>query len=149
MSEILCPSCGAYNAIERTSCERCDIQLQKKAIIIHQDKRMNVTRNQFPSRQLKRIGASLAISAAAIFLELGFLYLRKRLNRSETGVKLFPKNRKKIEKRLAQNTEPKANSGKRVVSVYQEQVVEELSWGRPVRRIISRVAWRSDESIEV
>ncbi len=148
MSGLICPNCEANNSPTRLVCEKCGFQLQKNAIIIRPDNRVDIFGRQLPAQQLKRIGASLMISAAALLAEVGFVYLRRRLSQNNKSLNLFSKRSPKNNEQKVQKTDSKLLSGKRVVSVYQEQVVEELRWGRPVRRIISRMAWRSDESIE-
>jgi hypothetical protein len=39
------------------------------------------------------------------------------------------------------------SGGNRVVTVFSERIIEERRWGRPVRRIVDRLAWRSEESL--
>lgn len=147
MTSYICPNCKFQNLPDRRICENCGIFLQRQALIIRPDDNLIIAGRQLPARQLKRIGASLAVSAVALIVEVGYIYLRRRLRHIEIPA-LFSRRRTKLPATLDTRSEKLEASGKRVVSVFREQVVEEHRWGRPVKRIISRMAWRSEESIE-
>ena len=146
MTDIKCPNCNYFNNSGLKICENCGIFLQSRAVIIQQDQ-STFARFQVPSRFVKPIGTSLIVSTVALLAEVSFIYLRRRLKNLDIPV-LVPKRRSRVPTAIETRTEKSTTTGKRVVSVYSERVVEERRWGRPVRRIINRMAWRSEETIE-
>jgi len=147
MISTICPNCSFHNSPGANSCENCSVSLERQTVIMRPDDSVIVAGRQLPARQLKRLGASIVVSAVALLAEVGFVYLRRRLRHIEMPA-LIPKRKAKLPVTVKTQSNKTVTSGKRVVSVYSERVVEELRWGRPVRRIVNRMAWRSEETIE-
>jgi hypothetical protein len=100
---------------------------------------------QLPARQLKRLGVSVAVSIVALLAEVSIIYLRRRVNRMQ-GPALPFRRRRALPAPI--EAQPEKKVSKRIVTVFSERVVEERRWGRPVRRIANRLAWRSEEILE-
>ena len=142
-----CTSCQQENPPGNSDCQGCGAPLSSRSIIMPRDKQVIVSKSQLPARQLKRLGASVAVGAVALLVEVGVVYLRRRVQRME-GSRLLTRRRRPLPAQSETRIEEKRSSGKRVVTVYSERVVEERRWGRPVRRIVDRLAWRSEETLE-
>ncbi len=146
MINSICPNCDFDNRSGFRTCQNCGVSLGHQAVIIRPDD-VIVGNRQLPSRQLKRLGASLVVSAVALLVEVGFIYARRRLRYVQVS-DLVPRRKRKLPTSVETQSIKTTTSGKRVVSVYSERVVEERRWGRTVRRVIDRMAWRSEETIE-
>jgi len=145
MVDRICLNCRHSNASYNDSCENCGVSLDTPPVIMRQQNSLVMPSRQLPARQLKRLGVSVAVSVAALLAEVAFIYLRRRVDRMQTPS--FPfRRRRALPVRLEEQPEKKAS--KRIVTVYSERVVEERRWGRPVRRIINRLAWQSEELLE-
>jgi hypothetical protein len=112
---------------------------------MRQQNSLVISGRQLPARQLKRLGVSVAVSVVALLAEVGFIYLRRRVDRMQVPSLSF-RRRRALPVPIEEQPEKKAS--KRIVTVYSERVVEERRWGRPVRRIVNRLAWRSEEILE-
>lgn len=142
-----CPNCQQNNPAQNDYCQRCGVEISSRAIVISQDRSLLLSKPQLPARQLKRLGASVAVGAVALIAEVGILYLRRRVQQVEGP--LLPLRRKRtLPAKTEVHIEEKKVSGHRVVTIFSERVVEERRWGRPVRRIVDRLAWRSEETLE-
>ncbi len=146
MNNSTCPNCNYQNLPGTRDCKNCGVTLERRAVIMRPDD-VIIANRQLPSRQLKRLGASLAVSAATLLLEFGIIYMRHRLG-YVARPSLIPRRQTKLPATLETQSKKTVRTGKRVVSVYSERVVEERRWGKTVRRIVNRTAWRSEESIE-
>lgn len=146
MINSICPNCDYNNRSGLHICQNCGVSLDRHAVIMRPDN-VIVANRQLPSRQLKRLGASLVVSAVALLVEVGFIYARRRLRYVQVS-DLVPRRKRKLPTSVETQSIKTTTSGKRVVSVYSERVVEERRWGRTVRRVIDRMAWRSEETIE-
>jgi hypothetical protein len=142
-----CTDCGHDNPPGNSHCQNCGAALSPQPVVVPRDRSVILSKPQYPARQLKRLGASVAVGAVALLAEVGIVYLRRRLQRSQ-GPLLLKRRRRKLPAPVVVRSEEKKGSGKRVVTVFSERVVEERRWGRPVRRIVDRLAWRSEETLE-
>ena len=142
-----CVNCQQNNPPGNTHCQRCGAALSPHSVDISRDRSVVLSKPQYPARQLKRLGTSAAVGAVALLAQVGFIYLRRYVQRSQ-GSLLPIKRRRTLPAPVEIRTEEKKASGKRVVTVFSERVVEERRWGRPVRRIVDRLAWRSEETLE-
>ena len=143
----LCAICRHDNPPGNTHCQRCGSTLSPHSVVVSPDKSVVLSKPQYPARQLRRLGASVAVGAVALLAEAGFIYLRRRVQKSQ-GPLLPLRRRRSLPASVEVRTEEKKTSGKRVVTVFSERVIEERRWGRPVRRIVDRLAWRSEETLE-
>lgn len=142
-----CTNCRHDNPMGNTHCQSCGAALSPHSVVISPDKSVVLSKPQYPARQLKRLGASVAAGALVLLAEVGYIYLRRRVQRSQ-GSLLPIRRRRSLPAPVEVRTEEKKVSGKRVVTMFSERVVEERRWGRPVRRIVDRLAWRSEETLE-
>lgn len=149
MTGYICPNCQNENPGANNICEFCGFYMQPKAIIVHPKNDVRIGRRPLPAKQLIRIGgASLVFSAAALLAEVGFLFLRRQLQENKGKIKLIPWHQKRKPEPIKTQLEKTSWTGSRVVAVYSERIVEEHRWGRPVRRILDRVVWRTEEKIQ-
>ncbi len=142
-----CASCQHDNPPGNSNCQRCGATLSSHAVVVSQDRPVILSKPQLPVRQLKRLGASVAVGAVALLAEVGFIYLRRRVQGLQ-GPLLRTRGRRQLPSAVEMRVEKKKPSGHRVVTVFSERIVEERRWGRPVRRIVDRLAWRSEETLE-
>jgi predicted amidophosphoribosyltransferase len=142
-----CANCGIDIPPGNTHCQSCGTALNPHPVVVSRNKSVLLSKPHYPTRQIKRVGASVAVGAVALLAEVGFVYLRRRLQKSQ-GSLLPIRRRRALPAVVEVRTEEKKDSGKRVVTVFSERVVEERRWGRPVRRIVDRLAWRSEETLD-
>jgi len=142
-----CPNCQKNNLPGYEYCQDCGAPLGSRAVVISQDSPVILSKPQLPARQLKRLGASVAVGAIALIAEVGVLYLRRRVQGVE-GPLLPTKRKRPLPTSTELHIEEKKVSGKRVVTLTGERIIEERRWGRPVRRIVDRFAWRSEETLD-
>jgi hypothetical protein len=139
-----CANCRHDNPPGNTHCQSCGAALSPHSVVVARDRSIGLSKPHYPARQLKRLGASVVVGAVALLAEVGIVYLRRRVQ----GPLLPIRRRRTLPTAVDVRTEEKKGSGKRVVTVFSERVVEERRWGRPVRRIVDRLAWRSEEPLE-
>lgn len=142
-----CPNCQEKNPTSSEYCRECGAVLRSRAVVIAQSKPVILSKPQLPAQQIKRVGASVAIGALAVIAEIGVLYLRSRFQDGDSP-RLLVQRKRSLPVTSEVRVEEKTAKGQRVVTVFSERVVEERRWGRPVRRIVDRLAWRSEETIE-
>lgn len=143
-----CPSCQIDSSPGDSYCKDCGTMLDSRSIVVFRKSPVVLSRPQLPSRRLRRVGVTVAVSAVALLAEVSLFYLRRRMQRYQ-GLRLLSFRQKPLPAPVTARVEEKGPSGKRVVTVYSERVVEERRWGRPVRRIVDRLAWRSEENLEL
>jgi hypothetical protein len=114
--------------------------------VIRNPAALSLSSEALPPDHVKRVVATLAISLAALLAEAGLRYLQRRLEQ-------MPAPTIRLRRGKARDTAVtptirlrKAAEQTRVITVMSERVVEERRWGRPVRRVVERFAWRSEES---
>ena len=147
MSEYRCPNCHQPNPANTARCQSCGINLNSRAVVITQRNPLVVSKRPLPAPPLKTIGASVALGALAILADVGVRYLRGRLRLADISLPTRTRHPQKVVQEVrVEETRPQ---GQRVVTVYSERVIEERRWGRPVRRIVDRLAWRSEESLNL
>ena len=145
MVDRICLNCRHSNAPYSNSCENCGVSLDTPPVIMRQQNSLVRSGRQLPARQLKRLGVSVAVSIVALLAEVGFIYLRRRVDQMQAPS--FSLRRRRALPAPVEK-QPQKKASKRIVTVYSERVVEEKRWGRPVRRIANRMAWRSEELLE-
>lgn len=145
MTSQVCPTCRQPNALERDTCAACGAALRPAPLVVSSPSALSLSQ-PLPPEQVKRIVATLAISLAAVLAEAGLRYLQGRLDsmppptlrrrRDRTATAIVP----------APAAEPEgARENGRVITVISERIIEEKRWGRPVRRVVERFAWRAEE----
>lgn len=142
-----CPNCRKANPPSTRYCQHCGSALDSQAIVITQESPIVLSQRQLPAKQLKRIGASVALGAVVLLAEASIRYLRQRTG-DWRAPSLPAAHKKSLPVTRKTQVEEEQISGKRIVTVFSERVVEERRWGRPVRRIVDRLAWRSEETLE-
>lgn len=140
MSETLCPHCQARNPADNRFCGACGGRLAHRSLVLSPDNSITIAGREVPAQQLKRIGASVAVSVAALLAEAAVIWLRHRVQGMEAPKTAAPRS----ESTALVPTESEELTP--VISVYSERVTEIHRWGRPVKRIIERMAWRRDET---
>jgi hypothetical protein len=145
MVDRICPNCRHSNAPYVNTCENCGASLVNPPVIMRQQNSLVVSGRQLPAQQLKRLGVSVAVSVVALLAEVALVYLRRRVDRMQAPSFSM---RRRHALPVPVEEQPHRKASKRIVTVYSERVVEERRWGRPVRRIANRLAWRSEEIVE-
>ncbi len=142
----ICPICQQPNAASNYYCSNCGTALNDSSIVVSHNQNISVAGYDVTPRQLKQIGASVAVSVLALLAEMSLIYLRRRLDR----MRLTPMSRTPSKKSSLRNksgeimtTETREDAGE-VVTVVRERVVEIRRWGRPMQRVIERAAWRRE-----
>jgi len=141
MAGIVCPVCQHRNPRGYRSCDNCGANLQQAPLIIPNQSNLTISKPQLPSRELKALGASVAVSVFALLAEAGLIWLRRRVQQMEL-VSTPGKKQRNLPAVVENSPMPKKN--KQVTTVLSERIIEEKRWGRKTRRIIERFAWRHE-----
>ena len=140
---MTCPTCGHHNPPENHYCGDCGTALHPGAILISRPSSLRINSGQLPAPQVKYLVATLAVSVAAMLAEIGLVYLQRRVTQMERPS--LSLRRRKTPAAQEKAIVPAQRPGGRVITVVSERVVEEKRWGRPVRRVVERFAWRGEE----
>lgn len=143
MAGSICSNCNSENPPGYTLCTRCGADLQRPPIIIQEPSSLTIGSPRLPSRELKAIGVSVAVSVLALLAEAGVIWLRRRVRHME--MQPYQKDRKTRLPAVMEEQAAPPRKNKRVTTVLSERVIEEKRWGRAPRRIIERFAWRHEE----
>ncbi len=143
MASQTCPICRSGNPAGNSFCGNCGAELQERALIISAPSPLQIGDSQMATPQLKALVVTVAVGAATLLAEAGLVYLQRRVSTMERP-SLSPrkKNPPAVEESAIVPVQP---SNGRVITVVSERVVEEKRWGRPVRRVVERFAWRGEE----
>lgn len=145
MSDNYCPSCHEPNPATADRCENCGASLAPRAVVVAQRSPVILSKPQWPAPPLKTIGASVALGAVVLLVDAGIRFVRSRFRLDGASLPV-PRRRPQPIVREVHLEEEKSDTH-RVVTVFSERVIEEHRWGRPVRRIVDRLAWRSEETL--
>lgn len=139
-----CPTCGHNNPSGNSYCGGCGAALSESALIVRRPAPIQIGERQLATPQLKALAATVAVSVAALLAEAGLAYLQRRLSQMERPS--FSKAGRKARSAESSVIVPPKKRNGRVITIVGERVVEEKRWGRPVRRVVERFAWRGEES---
>ncbi len=140
MFDQLCPQCGHHNSSKNQHCTTCGELLRSNQIIINNRERgIVVAGHTLPAKQLKRIGASLAISLTALLAEATISWLRRRVEVMQQSPIIQPQSKQTQQSMIIR---PPAEEPERVVTIVSERIVETHRWGRPMQRVVQRFAWQ-------
>ncbi len=142
MYETTCPQCHMANASNHNYCGRCGAALDDAPIVVSESKGLSVGGMNLPARQLRQIGFSVLVSAATLLAEVGVIYLNRRVQQIRQDSAVVPLQRTNPTNELLPSAEEPRS---RKVTVISERIVEVRRFGRPVQRLIERVAWRSED----
>lgn len=138
-----CPNCRSSSPAGSSYCGNCGAELRQGSLIISQPQPIEISDGQLATPQLKALAATVAVSLAALLAEAGLIYLQRRVSRMERPSFSLRRRRARVAEETAIVPVEKGNG--RVITVVSERVVEEKRWGRPVRRVVERFAWRGEE----
>lgn len=147
MANLNCPNCYASNASDQAYCSNCGEPLTQSSLFVRRSNGLTIGSRDLPARQLKQIGASVAVGMAALLAEAALIWLRRRVQKMESAsLPAAGKRGKGGEETAVFIPNRPAADRTHTVTVVSERVVEIHRWGRPVKRIIERMAWRREET---
>lgn len=80
MADLLCPVCNAANRSSSRYCRRCGSDLFHDVTVVPaQPTSLQRISRALPSKQAKQVGQAVAVSVAALALEAGVSWLRRRM----------------------------------------------------------------------
>ena len=145
-----CPICRQQNPSTNSFCGNCgadlaDLDRNNKSLLVRRPTAVEVGETQLATPQAKALIVTVAVGVATLLAEAGLVYLQRRVSEMERpSLSLRRKKKPAGEKSIIIPPDSK-RAPDRVITVVSERVVEERHWGRPVRRIVERVAWRGEE----
>jgi hypothetical protein len=125
-------------------CGNCGADLNENALIVKRPSPIQIGEKHLARQQVKALALTLAVGAATLLAEAGLSYLQRRVSEVERP-SLSLRSRKKAAAEKSLIIAPAKRPPDRVITVVSERVIEEKRWGRPVRRIVERIAWRGEE----
>lgn len=143
MAMTICSTCGQENPADNRYCGSCGAKLNERALIISQPSPIMIGDRQLSQSQIKALAATIAVGLAALLAEAGLAYLQNLLSsRERPSLSLRRKKKSAVQETTVV---PVRRRNGRVVTVVSERVIVEKRWGRPVRRVVERFAWRGEE----
>lgn len=142
----ICSNCQQSNSPRSHYCSHCGAALNDSPLILSHNNNVSLAGYDVSQRQLKQIGASVAVSVLALLAEVSLIYMRRRLDRMRMSSVAIPSAKKSSLRNKRGDivvTETREQQGE-VVTVVRERVVEIRRWGRPMQRVIDRMAWRRE-----
>jgi hypothetical protein len=80
MADLLCPVCNAANHSNSRYCRRCGSDLFHDVTVVPaQSTSLQRMSRALPAKQVKQVSQAVAVSVAALALEVGISWMRKRL----------------------------------------------------------------------
>lgn len=80
MADLLCPVCNAANGSASRYCRRCGSDLFHDVTVVPaRPSSLQKMSRALPSKQVKQVSQAVAVSVAALALEVGISWMRKRL----------------------------------------------------------------------
>jgi hypothetical protein len=139
-----CPICRQENPTANSYCGNCGADLNESALIVKQPTPIQIGDKQLAKPPVKVLAVTLAVGAATLLAEAGLSYIQRRVSEVERP-SLSLRGRKKAAAETSIIVPRTKQAPDRVITVVSERVIEEKRWGRPVRRIVERMAWRGEE----
>jgi hypothetical protein len=139
-----CPICRQENPAANSYCGNCGADLNETALIVKKPTTIQIGEKPLATPQAKALVVTLAVGAVTLLAEAGLTYLQHRVE----GLERPSFSLRKLKKPAAEKAlimPPSKRPPDRVITVVGERVIEEKRWGRPVRRIVERMAWRGEE----
>jgi hypothetical protein len=146
MDPFPCPHCGSSNPAANEYCGRCGAALREQALIVRNPAPLQISSGERVTPQVKALAVTVALGMATVLAEASLAYVQRKLaDRQRPSFRLG----KKKDRGSELVVRPKrADGGVHVVTIVSERVTEETRWGRPIRRVVERFAWRAEERIE-
>jgi hypothetical protein len=117
--------------------------LKQSALIINQPAPIQLGDRPLATPQVKALAVTAAIGLTTLLAEAGLVYLQRRVSRMQRPSLSLRRRKKPAVEPTA--IVPAGRRNGRVITVVGERVVEERRWGRPMRRVVERFAWRGEE----
>ena len=140
-----CPICRQQNPAANSFCGNCGADLNENALLISRPAPVQIGEKQLATPQVKALAVTIALGAATLLAEAGLAYLQRRVADMERPSLSLRRGKKAADQTTVILPENTKQPPGRVITVVSERVIEEKRWGRPVRRIVERVAWRGEE----
>lgn len=138
-----CPTCRHSSPADNTYCGNCGAELRQGSLIISQPAPLRIGDSQLATPQVKALAVTVAVGLTTLLAEAGLVYLQRRVSRMQRPSLSLRRRKTPAVKETA--IVPAQRRNGRVVTIVGERVVEEKRWGRPVRRVVERFAWRGEE----
>ena len=144
MNEQSCPYCQQPNSLQSAYCSHCGASFDKYPVSLPRHNPVSVAGYDVTSRQLKQIGASVAVSIIALLAEAGMIWLHRRVQHMRNVSPMLPSTNKLTKHNTQDLLLLPAKNDEKTITVYRERVVEIRRWGRPMKRVIERVILKQE-----
>jgi hypothetical protein len=97
MADLLCPVCTASNRSNSRYCRRCGSDLFHDVTVVpSRPSSLQKVSRALPAKQAKQIGQAVAVSVAALALEAGISWMRKRMREQPITLPTVPENKTEV-----------------------------------------------------
>jgi hypothetical protein len=135
MTQKLCPSCAAQNALENRYCGRCGSRLDQP-LVAQRPSDLTIGRGSLlPAPTMRQVGRAAAASLLAIAAEAGLAWLRRRTEQGEPGIAV----RRQPASSLPAKALP-APTG-RVSAIFGRRIVRRWQQGRQGQETVEEEVW--------
>jgi hypothetical protein len=136
MVERICPACRFGNTVNSHYCNKCGAPLEQLLPANRDTSALTIAGRALPV-SWRQLGATVAVSAAALAAEAGLAWLKRR---AEQG----PGATKPDTTALVRRTNPAASGGtaRSITTIISERVIEILDSSDGKRTITDRHTWR-------
>jgi hypothetical protein len=140
MVERICPTCQHGNPLENRFCGACGVALERDAIVPHRADAIVIAGQTIPLAQVRQVGRAVAIGLAAVAVEAGSAWLRRRTAQAD-----LPGNALAVVPRPTAEIAPAAGTAvANVVTIVSQRVIEVWDEGNLTRQIVEKHVWRKE-----
>jgi hypothetical protein len=141
MVERICPACQHGNSLESRYCGKCGGTLERQLPARLAEGRLVLAGRQLPVTW-QQLGKTVALSAAALAAEVGFAWLRNRVEAGRNPPAPLAKTTPAARPADSQAMTPRPSGA---VTIISQRVIEIWDSGDGHRRIEERAFWQKRE----
>jgi hypothetical protein len=140
MVERICPTCQHGNPLENRFCGACGAALDRDAMVPHRADAIVIAGQTIPLAQLRQAGRAVAIGLAAVAVEAGAAWLRRRNAQAD-----LPTSALTVAPHPTPDFVPTAGAAvANVVTIVSQRVIEVWDEGNLTRQIVEKHVWRKE-----
>lgn len=134
MVERVCPECQHGNPLENRFCGACGAALAHDAIVPQRTDAIVIAGQPIPVAQLRQLGKAIAVGLAAVAVEAGAAWLRRRTEQPTTTTLTAPTT----------THSPTLPHLAHTVTIVSQRVTEIWDEGNLTRQIVEKHVWRKE-----
>ncbi|PDV98360.1 zinc ribbon domain-containing protein [Candidatus Chloroploca asiatica] len=138
MVERICPVCQHGNPMENRFCGACGASLEQHALAQRPSDALVIAGQTIPLTQVRQVGKAVAVGLAAVAVEAGIAWLRRRSE--PTSLAVVPQTTTLT----PSHGLPQAEAVFGAVTIVSQRVVEIWDHGNLTRQIVEKHVWKKE-----